>query len=54
MLELSWNGKKPLEFDGMKRTFIEDGDTIIMTGGQQLAENGPFIGFGEVSSTYLA
>ncbi len=52
MLELSWKGEKPLQFpNGEERTFIEDGDTITMTG---YAEgNGYRIGFGEVSGHIL-
>lgn len=47
MLELSWKGEKPLSFpNGEERTFIEDGDTITMTG---YAEGeGYRVGFGEV------
>lgn len=32
MLELSWNGRDPLPVDGGTRTFLEDGDTINITG----------------------
>ena len=48
MLELSWKGEKPITFpDGEERTFIEDGDTITMTG---YAEGeGYRVGFGEVT-----
>ncbi len=46
MLELSWNGKKPLTMpDGSVRTFIEDGDTIIIKGHAE--KDGVRIGFGE-------
>jgi len=52
MLELSWKGEKPLEFpNGEERTFIEDGDTITMTGYGQA--DGYRIGFGEVSGHIL-
>jgi fumarylacetoacetase len=34
LLELSWNGKKHLDLDGTKRTFLEDGDTLIISGGR--------------------
>ncbi len=33
LLELSWNGKNPLDLDGIKRSFLENGDTLIITGG---------------------
>jgi fumarylacetoacetase len=52
MLELSWNGQKPLTMpDGSERKFIEDGDTVIIKG---LAEkDGVRIGFGECSGKIL-
>lgn len=52
MLELSWNGQKALTMpDGTERTFIEDGDTVIMRG---FAENdGIRIGFGECKGKIL-
>lgn len=52
MLELTWNGQKPLTMpDGTERKFIEDGDTVIMRG---LAEkDGVRIGFGECSGKIL-
>jgi fumarylacetoacetase len=48
MLELSWNGATPvaLEAGGGERSFIEDGDTISMTGWCQ--GDGYRIGFGQV------
>jgi fumarylacetoacetase len=52
MLELSWGGKNPIKLsDGTERTFINDGDTVIMKG---YCENDDIrIGFGEVSSKLL-
>jgi fumarylacetoacetase len=52
MLELAWNGQKPLTMpDGTTRTFIEDGDTVIMRG---YAEKGDVrIGFGECKGKIL-
>jgi fumarylacetoacetase len=33
MLELSWAGREPLELpDGAKRTFLEDGDEVVLRG----------------------
>ena len=32
MLELSWNGTQPLILDEHSRKFLEDGDTVTMTG----------------------
>jgi fumarylacetoacetase len=47
LLELSWNGKNPVAVgDGNTRTFIEDGDEIIMTGFSR--GDSYRIGFGEV------
>ena len=46
MLELSWGGKEPIILDtGETRTFLEDGDTLTLTGA---AKGQDFIvGFGE-------
>lgn len=52
MLELTWKGEKPIQLpNGEERTFIEDGDTVSMTGYAQ--GNGYRIGFGEVSGHIL-
>lgn len=52
MLELSWNGQKPLTMpDGSERTFIEDGDTVIMKGFAE--KDGIRIGFGECRGKIL-
>ena len=46
MLELGWNGQKPLPMpDGTERTFIEDGDTVILRGFAE--KDGIRIGFGD-------
>jgi len=46
LLELSWGGKEPLELEnGETRTFLEDGDTLILTGACQGEDYK--IGFGE-------
>jgi len=52
MLELAWKGTKPISMpDGTSRSFINDGDTVIMKG---YAENdGIRVGFGEVSARVL-
>ena len=48
LLEMTWNGKNPLTLaDGSTRTFIQDGDEIIMTGWCQ--GDGYRVGFGAVS-----
>ena len=52
MLELAWNATKPLEMNnGETRSFIEDGDTVIMTGYAQ--KDGIRVGFGEVRGKIL-
>jgi fumarylacetoacetase len=53
LLELAWGGKNPIELpNGEKRTFLEDGDTVIMTGYAQ--GDGFRVGFGEVRGTIAA
>ncbi|MDZ7716691.1 MAG: fumarylacetoacetase [Balneolaceae bacterium] len=52
MLELSWKGEKPIKFpNGEERTFIQDGDTVTMTGYAQ--GEGYRVGFGEVTGKIL-
>jgi len=52
MLEIAWKGTKPITMpDGTKRSFIEDGDTVIMKGFAE--KEGVRIGFGEVSTKVL-
>ena len=52
MMELAWKGTKPLTMsDGSKRTFIQDGDTVIMRGFAE--KDGKRVGFGEVSTKIL-
>lgn len=52
LLEMSWGGKEPIELpDGNSRTFIEDGDTLTLTG--HARGDGYRIGFGPCSGTIL-
>jgi len=53
LLELSWRGQQPLTLDetGETRTFLEDGDTLILTGYGQ--GDGYRVGFGEVHGTVV-
>ncbi len=52
LLELSWGGKEPLTLqDGSTRSFIEDGDTMILAGHAQ--GDGYRIGFGTCAGTIL-
>jgi fumarylacetoacetase len=50
LLELAWQGTRPLRLPGGEtRTFLEDGDTVIMRG--WCAGDGYRVGFGEVRGT---
>jgi fumarylacetoacetase len=52
LLEIGWNGTEPVELPGgAKRTFLEDGDSLIMRGWCQ--GDGYRVGFGEVEGTIL-
>ena len=52
MLEISWQGKKPVSMpDGTERKFILDNDTVVMTG--YCKKNGVRIGFGNCSGKLL-
>ena len=52
LLELSWGGKEPITLDtGEARTFLEDGDTLTMTGAAQ--GDGFRIGFGACTGRIL-
>ena len=52
MLEIAWNATKPVTLKGGEtRSFIEDGDTVIMKGYSE--KDGIRVGFGEVRSKVL-
>ena len=52
LLEISWNGSEPLELaGGIKRTFLEDGDSLSFHGWCQ--GDGYRVGFGEVEGTIV-
>ena len=52
MLELSWGGKNPLTLaDGSKRSFLLDGDTVLLRG--HAGAGDARVGFGEVSGRLL-
>ncbi len=52
LLELTWGGKSPITLpDGSTRTFLEDGDTIIIKGFAE--KDGVRVDFGEVQTTVL-
>jgi fumarylacetoacetase len=50
-IEMSWNGTQPLRLgDGTSRSFLEDGDTVTITG-RARGRGNVDIGFGEVTGT---
>jgi len=52
MLEIAWKGTKPVQMvDGSQRSFINDGDTVIMRGHAE--KDGVRIGFGECKAKVL-
>ena len=51
LLELTWKGSKPIKVGSDERTYLEDGDTLILTGYCQ--GDGYRVGFGSVSGTVL-
>lgn len=52
LLELTWGGKNPITLpDGSTRTFLEDGDTIVIKGFAE--KNGLRVDFGEVRTMVL-
>jgi fumarylacetoacetase len=54
LLELSRGGKEPINLDnGETRTFLDDGDSVIMRGWCQ-KDGAKRIGFGEMTSTVIA
>jgi fumarylacetoacetase len=53
LLEISWNSTEPSELAaGVVRTFLEDGDSLVMRGWCQ--GEGYRVGFGEVEGTIVA
>jgi fumarylacetoacetase len=52
LLEQTKSGKEPIEIaGGLKRTFLEDGDEVIITG--MCGEKGEYVGFGECKGIIL-
>ncbi|MFJ9685785.1 fumarylacetoacetase [Streptomyces bacillaris] len=48
LLELTWNGRDPLELPEGKRTFLEDGDTVTLTAWAP-GPHGTRVGLGDVT-----
>jgi fumarylacetoacetase len=54
LMETTWGGTRPLTLpDGSTRTFLEDGDEVVMRGWCGGNGNRPRVGFGEVRGTVL-
>ena len=52
MLEIAWKGTKPIGLnDGSTRTFIQDGDSVILRGHAE--KNGIRVGFGECAGKVM-
>ncbi|CAA6670820.1 unnamed protein product [Spirodela intermedia] len=51
LLELTWNGQKPLSIGGSSRKFLEDGDEVIFTAACK--GNGYNVGFGTCTGKVL-
>jgi fumarylacetoacetase len=52
MLEIAWKGTKPVAMnDGSQRTFIQDGDAVIIRGYAE--RDGVRIGFGSCAAMVL-
>ena len=51
LLELAWKGTRPLALGMEKRTFLQDGDRLTLTGWCQ--GTGYRVGFGEVTGRIL-
>ena len=53
LLELTWNGHEPLTLaDGSTRAFLQDGDTVTITGWAPGPDGGR-VGLGEVTGTVV-
>ncbi|MGW2422291.1 fumarylacetoacetase [Streptomyces sp. NPDC001709] len=53
LLELTWNGRDPLDLPDGKRTFLEDGDVVTLSAWAPGAD-GRRVGLGEVSGRVVA
>ncbi|MFF0891327.1 fumarylacetoacetase [Streptomyces sp. NPDC003456] len=53
LLELTWNGREPLELPDGKRTFLEDGDVVTLTAWAP-GPDGVRVGLGEVTGRIAA
>lgn len=51
LMELAWNGSRPLSVGGTERSFLQDGDSLSLSGVAR--GNGFAIGFGSCEGTIL-
>jgi fumarylacetoacetase len=51
LLEITWNGRDPVAVDGGERRFVEDGDTVTLSGWCEAP--GRRIGFGRCETQVL-
>jgi fumarylacetoacetase len=51
-IELTWNGSEPVDVGGEKRTFLEDGDEVVLTASAP-GPDGTRLGFGEARGRIL-
>jgi fumarylacetoacetase len=53
-MELSWGGSRPFELpNGERRSFLEDGDTVVLRGWCGGTLDTPTITFGDVAGTIV-
>ena len=52
LLEMTWGGKNPLTVGGETRTYLEDGDRVVLTGAAK--KDGLVVGFGDVSGRIVS
>ena len=51
-IELTWRGRDPIELDdGSKRTFLQDGDTVVLRGSAGSSGSGPALELGTAEGT---
>ncbi|MDQ6818513.1 MAG: fumarylacetoacetase [Actinomycetota bacterium] len=49
LIELTWNGERPLQLNGQTRTFLEDGDTVTISGWSRNSDAGQGLTLGQVT-----
>lgn len=52
IIEMTWGGTEPIEVNGERRAFLEDGDEVVITATAPAADGGR-LGFGEVRGRIL-